>query len=111
MQVSYGEGVAIRTGPESCATAREGRGEALTGDSIGQPLSRERILIPDADVVHWTEGNTVPRAMRARCRSGVVADPGMCRRSLNGNREISGSDRRGRALARRGGPRRKGEEP
>jgi hypothetical protein len=29
MKESYGEGVAIHTGPESCADAREGGGEAL----------------------------------------------------------------------------------
>lgn len=45
MQVSCSEGVAIHTGPESCVAVREDRGEALTGDSIGQPLSRERIQI------------------------------------------------------------------
>src|ERR1700687_1031242 len=42
VQVSYDEGVAIHIGPESCAVAREGFGEALTGVRIGQPLSRER---------------------------------------------------------------------
>lgn len=31
VQVSYDEGVAIHIGPESCAVAREGFGEALTG--------------------------------------------------------------------------------
>jgi hypothetical protein len=31
VQVSYDEGVAIRIGPESCAAAREGFGEALKG--------------------------------------------------------------------------------
>jgi hypothetical protein len=31
-------------GPESCAVAREGHGEALTGVRIGQPLSRESFL-------------------------------------------------------------------
>lgn len=30
MQVSYDEGIAIHIGPESCAVAREGFGEALT---------------------------------------------------------------------------------
>jgi len=40
VQVSYDEGVAIHIGPESCAVAREGFGEALTGGRIGQPLSR-----------------------------------------------------------------------
>ena len=41
MQVPCDEGVAIHIGPESCAVAREGLGEALTGERIGQPLSRE----------------------------------------------------------------------
>ena len=31
MQVRYGEGLAIHIGLESCAVAREGFGEALTG--------------------------------------------------------------------------------
>ena len=44
MQVSYDEGLAIHIGPESCVVAREGFGEALTGECIGQPLSRERVL-------------------------------------------------------------------
>jgi len=40
MKESHGEGVATRTGPESCAAAREDRGEALTGVRTGQVLSR-----------------------------------------------------------------------
>jgi len=89
VKVSCSEGVAIHTGPESCAAAREGRGEALTGECIGQPLSRERTVYPDADTVHPVEGNTPRRVMRATGRSGVVGDPGMCRRFLRGNRETS----------------------
>ena len=58
MQVHHDEGVANRIDPESCTDAREGIGEALTGDRIGQPLSRESTLIPGADVVPLTEGNT-----------------------------------------------------
>ena len=58
MQVHHDEGVANRIDPESCADAREGIGEALTGERIGQPLSRESTLIPGADVVLLTEGNT-----------------------------------------------------
>ncbi len=94
MQVSYSEGVAPRTGLESCVAVREGRGEALTEDSIGQPLSRERILLPDADAVLWAEGNTAVGVKRVQNRSGVVRDPGMCRRSLYGNREILVIDRK-----------------
>src|SRR5947207_14336460 len=41
MKVSYGEGVAIHTGSESCIGARKGAGVALTGVRTGQPLSRE----------------------------------------------------------------------
>ena len=66
MQVPCDEGVAIHIGPESCAVAREGLGEALTGERIGQPLSRERNLIPGADAVVQTEGNTHGRDRRER---------------------------------------------
>ena len=57
MQVHHDEGVAIHIGPESCAVAREGLSEALTGERIGQPLSRES-LDPGADAVSSAEGNT-----------------------------------------------------
>jgi hypothetical protein len=46
VQVHHDEGVANRIDPESCASTREGIGEALTGERIGQPLSRESTLIP-----------------------------------------------------------------
>ena len=58
MQVSHSEGLANHTGPESCAGIREDACEALTGERIGQPLSRESTLILGADVVPVTEGNT-----------------------------------------------------
>src|SRR6202049_4355532 len=58
VQVHHDEGVANRIDPESCASTREGIGEALTGERIGQPLSRESTLILGADVVPVTEGNT-----------------------------------------------------
>ena len=41
MKESYREGVATRSGPESCVTVREGVGEALTGVRAGWVLSRE----------------------------------------------------------------------
>ena len=43
MQVHCDEGVAIHIGPEPCVYVRENMGEALVGERIGQPLSRERI--------------------------------------------------------------------
>ena len=48
VQVHHDEGVANRI---DCADTREGIGEALTGERIGQPLSRESTLILGADVV------------------------------------------------------------
>ncbi len=62
MKVRHSEGLATRIGPEPCIIAREGRGEASVGGRIGQPLSRERIFIPGADVVSQTEGSTDGRA-------------------------------------------------
>jgi len=58
VQVHHDEGVANRIDPESCAVACEGISVALTGERTGQPLSRESTLIPGADVVLLTEGNT-----------------------------------------------------
>jgi hypothetical protein len=63
VQVPCDEGVAIHIGPESCAVAREGFGEALTGGRIGQPWSRERVPFLGADTVHIVEGNTSGRAI------------------------------------------------
>jgi len=40
MKESHGEGVATRTGPESCAVVRKDWGEALTGVRAGQVSSR-----------------------------------------------------------------------
>src|SRR6202049_3262312 len=87
VQVHHDEGVANRIDPESCADAREGIGEALTGERIGQPLSRDSTLILGADVVPVTEGNTDGRDGASARRPGVVLDTGMCGRSLLGNRE------------------------
>ena len=91
MKVRCNEGVAIRIDPESCVCIREDADEALTGERIGQPLSRERFVFPEADVVRNTEGNMESAISRALFHSGVVEDPGMCGSSLRGNREASGS--------------------
>ena len=44
-------------GPEPCAGVPRGTGEASAGESIGQPLNRERLIIPDADTVQNVEGH------------------------------------------------------
>jgi hypothetical protein len=56
VQVHCDEGVANHIGPEPCAVIREDDGEASVGEHIGQPLSRERSLIPGADAVQIAEG-------------------------------------------------------
>ena len=62
MRVHYDEGIAIHIGPEPCERVREGAGEASAGERIGQPSSRETVLIPSADAVHLAEGDTDGRA-------------------------------------------------
>ena len=108
MKVLCDEGVANHIGPEPCAGVREDVGEASAGEHIGQPLSRETVVIPGADAVYSSEGNTDGRANASADRPGVVLDPGMYGRFLRGNREISGL-----AMSPVGsrGPRREGEEP
>ena len=89
MKVHYDEGLAIRVDPKPCAGIREDVGEASAGDRIGQPLSRERVLSREPTLS--TERKAIRRGAisRAPSRLGVVVDPGMCGRSLYGNREIS----------------------
>ena len=91
MQVRYDERIANHIDPEPCDVIREGGGEASAGEGIGRPLSLENHDIPDADAVNYAEGNTSGASSRALRRSGVVEDPGMCRSSLRGNREVSSS--------------------
>ena len=57
MQVLYDEGVATHIDPEPCAGVREDVGEASAGERAGQPLSRDRKLVPGADAVCVAEGD------------------------------------------------------
>ncbi len=51
MKESHVEGLATRSGPESCGVSRKGRAEALTGVRAGRVLSRESSNLRDADPV------------------------------------------------------------
>ena len=62
MQVHHEEGVASYLGLEPCVGTREGDGEASAGERTGQPLSRERSVVPGADAFQIAEGNTDGRA-------------------------------------------------
>jgi hypothetical protein len=89
VQVHYDEGVANHIGPEPCAGNREDVGEASVGERAGQPLSRDRKLIPGADAVCVAEGNMPKSANASAWGPGVVEEPGMHACALRGNREIS----------------------
>ena len=68
MKVLNSEGIATHTGPESCVVHREVYGEALTGESVGQPLSRESFkLVQGADAVSVVEGDTDGHALASAC--------------------------------------------
>ena len=62
MKVHCDEGVATHIGPEPCAGVREDVGEASAGEHIGQPSSREIVVIPGTDAVHLAEGKMDGRA-------------------------------------------------
>lgn len=59
MRVLNDEGPASHIEPKPCTATREGRRKASVGGCIGQPTSRDRHLIRDADKVGFLEGNTL----------------------------------------------------
>ena len=68
MKVLCSEGIANHTGPESCVVHREMQGEALTEESVSQPLSRESFKsVQGADAVSVVEGNTDGRDLASAC--------------------------------------------
>ena len=108
MRVHHDEGLANRIGPEPCAGAREGAGEASVGECIGQPLSRESDIVLGADTVEYVEGNT------DGCDNASAHGTQRGRRTwhvqtllVTGSRESS----RSTARSKTAGPRREGEEP
>jgi hypothetical protein len=89
MKVSNVKGLANHDGPESCGGARKSGGEALTGESAGWVLSREKQLVRDADPVR-RRGRPQPmfrigEEHRYPARSET---PGMHGSNLRENREV-----------------------
>jgi len=89
VKVRHDEGVANHIGPEPCVGVRKDVDEASVGEGIGQPLSHE-IRNPGADAVSKAEGNIAKRDTARLGGPGGVEEPGMCRSSLSGNREVPG---------------------
>ena len=83
MKESYDEGVASHIGPESCASVREGGGEALTGVRAGRVWSRE-ILFNFRVLTLWDRWKAILGRSLARdlLRPCAVVDPGHVRKHL-----------------------------
>lgn len=89
MKDPYDEGPASHIGPESCAGAREGAGEALTGESAGRVLSRESNFLQGADGVILRGRQHGPSRQREEWIGPAWSKtPRMHGSALHGNREI-----------------------
>jgi RNA-directed DNA polymerase len=89
MKESYGEDLASHTDPESCAVARKGGREALTGACAGELWSREITMVRGADAV--PAGGRLHAVSRQGKRYGNLARPeNLCmhRNTSRENREI-----------------------
>ena len=90
MKVRYRKGIANHPGPESCGGACEGVAEALTGEGVGQPLSREirqsgaPTLLSEAQ--GYIGGGVTRKSSTGPTRSKTLS---MRRSSLNRNCELS----------------------
>jgi len=73
---------------------RESRtpGSARGAGSNSRPYrnSRDRSLSRVSTPFHWRKATWASASTQAHARPGAVVEPGMCARSLHGNREISG---------------------
>ena len=108
MRVPYSEGVANHTDPLSCVGHREVSVEALAGGEHRPAIEPRKSFQPGMPTLYWPRKATWTDAIsRGPPQSRVVRDPGMCRCSLDGNREVS----RVTAVHLQVGPRREGEEP
>ena len=92
MKESYVEGLATHDGPESCAVAREGAGEALTGVRTGRALSREKESLRGADPLGaWGRPHRQRRSREALSDPARSQTPRTCENTSRGNREIPSS--------------------
>ena len=66
MKESYGEGIAIHPGPESCVASRKAAIEALTGAPAGRVLSCEIFAFGVSTSFNKAEDNINGRVFRER---------------------------------------------
>ena len=106
MQESYGEGVAIHTGPELCGVSREAGLEALVGVRAGRVLSPEISQSGVPTLSPCAEGNTASSKSASWTRTPRGQRPRACTetpRTRTGRSQGSpGGPVVGRALERSG---------
>jgi RNA-directed DNA polymerase len=95
MEVSYSEGLASHTGPESCVGVRKDTGEALTGVRTGWVLSREIHAPPRGGLLRGADAVEISGRPYSGRRQGETSrdparseTPGMYASTSRGNREI-----------------------
>ena len=89
MKVSNVKGLANHDDPESCGGTRKGVGEALTGESAGWVLSREKQIVRDADPVRRRgRPQSMVRFGEKYWYPARSETPGMHGSNLRENREI-----------------------
>jgi RNA-directed DNA polymerase len=95
MEISYSEGLASHTGPESCVGVRKGTGEALTGVRTGWVLSREIYAPPRGGLLRGADAVEISGRPYSGRRKGETSrdparseTPGMYASTSRGNREI-----------------------
>ncbi len=76
MKESHDQDLARQIDPESCAAAREGVGEALTGANAGRSYSLESVAVPDADAhLAARKATSTVSSRREAAGSGGAAEP------------------------------------
>jgi len=89
MKVSNVKGLADHNDPESCGGARKNAVEALTGESAGWVLSREKNLVWDADPVgERGRPQSMIRFGEKHWYPARSETPGMYGSNLRENREV-----------------------
>jgi hypothetical protein len=77
MKESHVKGLANHNGPESCVEWSNSLSEALTGESVGWVLSREKGLVRDADPVgKWRRQQPTDRDGKGRWYPARSETPG-----------------------------------
>ena len=89
MKELYIEGVATHDDPESCAGARKGTVEALTGENAGRAIEPRKHQNSDADAVNRS-GRPHAKAQKRACFSDPTRSKNLSMRghSRRENREI-----------------------